>query len=257
MLNNRNIQILFLLILATLIFFDFRSGIPFYLYLVLVVVYLSVTVYGSSVIQANYFLHSVCKGDTRAKAIAITFDDGPSSGHTENVLNILKTHNAPAAFFVIGKNIAGNEALVKRMDSEGHIIGNHSYSHNYWFSMTSANNMLRDLKACDGEIKRVINKQTQLFRPPYGVTNPMVAKSVKNGSYISVGWSLRTFDTTAKDPGKLLQKALTNLHNGDVVLFHDWAPYTAQMLGDFITAARAAGFAIIRVDDLLRIKPYI
>jgi peptidoglycan/xylan/chitin deacetylase (PgdA/CDA1 family) len=232
-------------------------GLSLYFIVVLVVPYLAITIYGSSVIQANYFLRSANKGNPNSKSIAITFDDGPTQTKTEEVLNILKAKNIPAAFFLIGNNIAGKEALLKRMDTEGHIIGNHSFSHNFWFSIKPADKMLADLNQCTDLIKMVIGKQTLLFRPPYGVTNPRVAKAVKAGSYISVGWSLRTFDTNAKNKQALLKKALNNLKGGDVLLFHDWGAYTVDMLADFIDAAKLKGFNFVRADELLDIKAYI
>ena len=257
MLNNRNIQILFSLILLALLFVDLKVGFSFIRYLIFIVTYLAFNVYGSCNIRANYFLDSVCRGNIQIKTIAITFDDGPSAMHTQEVLNILKNQKAPAAFFVIGKNITGNEALLKQMDNEGHIIGNHSYSHNFWFSMKSADNMLLDIEKCNAKIKQAIGKCPQLFRPPYGVTNPMVAKAVKKGAYTSIGWSLRTFDTIAKNKEKLLQKTLNILSSGDVVLFHDWGQHTASVLNDFIVAARLKGFEIVRIDQLLEVKAYI
>ena len=256
-MNNRNLQILFLPMLAALLLLDLKFGYSFYPYLIFVMLYLAFNIYGSSVIRANYFMQSVCKGSSGAKTIAISFDDGPTVPQTEEVLNVLKLQKVPAAFFVIGKNVPGNEALLKRMDSEGHIIGNHSYSHNYWFSMKSGDNMLIDLKKCDEEIKRVLHRQPLLFRPPYGVTNPMVAEAVKKGAYTSVGWSLRTFDTSAKNKEQLLQKSLNKLHNGDVVLFHEWSEHTVSILEDFIKAARLKGYVFVGIEELLGVKAYI
>jgi len=172
-------------------------------------------------------------------------------------LDILKEQQTPAAFFVIGQQIEGNETILKRIDNEGHLIGNHSYSHNFWFSMKSATSMFDDIKKCNEEIEKAIVKRPVLFRPPYGVTNPMVAKAIKMAGYTSIGWSLRTFDTVAKSKEKLLQKTLSNLETGSVVLFHDNGPYTIAILKDFIVAVRLKGFEIVRIDKLLDVKAYI
>ena len=85
----------------------------------------------------------------------------------------------------------------------------------------------------------------------------MVAQAVKNGAYTSIGWTVRTFDTSAKDRERLLQKALNNLQNGDVVLFHDRGAHTVSILSDFISAARQKGFELVGIEKLLRVKAYI
>ena len=228
-----------------------------YYLLVLVIPYLAITIYGASTIQSNYYVRSLCRGDINKKQIAISFDDGPSHPHTGYILDILRKENVKASFFVIGKNVATQTELMKQIDNEGHLIGNHSFSHTFWFSMNSANDMLADMKKCDEEIYKAIGKRPRMFRPPYGVTNPMVAKAIDGGQHQSIGWSLRTFDTVAKDKNKLLQKTLNSLSNGDVVLFHDRGVFTSDILSDFIHAARAKHFEIIPLDELLGIKAYL
>lgn len=218
--------------------------------------YVALLVYGSYFIQSNFFVKSLCKSSTDKKQIAITFDDGPMKDFTPKVLNILKAENVPAAFFLIGKNIYGNEAIVKRMIAEGHVIGNHSYEHGFWFSLQSKNKMISDAQKCDAAIKEVTGLSPRLFRPPYGVTNPMVAQLIKQQHYHSIGWSVRTYDTGAKSAEHLLQKTLKNLSAGDIILFHDWGQHTIGILSGFIRQARGRGFEFVRVDEMLNVKAY-
>ena len=257
MLKYKYIRVLFWLGLIALLTLCWCVGLPLYYLLVLVIPYLAITIYGSSVIEAGYYVRSLCHGDIRKKQIAISFDDGPAGQDTIRILDILKNENVPAAFFVIGKNVAAQTELMKQIDAEGHIIGNHSFSHTFWFSMKSAKDMLADIKRCDEEICQAIGKKPRLFRPPYGVTNPMVAKAINKGEYQSIGWSLRTFDTVAKDRDKLLQRTVDKLRNSDVVLFHDRGVHTVDILTDFIHAARAKQFEIKPLDELLGIKAYL
>jgi peptidoglycan/xylan/chitin deacetylase (PgdA/CDA1 family) len=221
-----------------------------------ILVYVSVLVYGSYFIQSDFFLRSLWKGSKERKAIAITFDDGPMKDFTPRLLDLLKSEKVPAAFFLIGKNIAGNEAEVKRMVNEGHVIGNHSYSHTFWFSLNKSDVMFSDMKKCDEEILRATGKKPRFFRPPYGVINPMVKKAIEKGNYDCIGWSIRTYDTKAKNAELLLQKSLKNLSNGDIILFHDWGKFTIGILSDFITEVRARGFEIVGLDELLKTKAY-
>lgn len=256
MLTHRNAQMFFLFLTATLIFAHWQYGISLYWLCVLLFLYLSIAFIGSNYIQLNYFIKSFNNGNVERKGVALTFDDGPTPQYTQQVLDILNKENVKATFFLIGHNIEGNEALVKRMYNEGHAIGNHSYSHNFWFSMKPSAEMTADLKKCDTKIEEAIGHQPKLFRPPYGVTNPMVAKAIEQGGYKSIGWSLRTYDTTAKSKEQLLSKILNNVKNGDVILLHDWAPYTVGTLSEIINGVRSKGLEIVKVDELLGLNAY-
>jgi peptidoglycan/xylan/chitin deacetylase (PgdA/CDA1 family) len=175
---------------------------------------------------------------------------------TPQVLDILKAENVPAAFFLIGKNIQGNEDLVKRLVNEGHVIGNHSFEHGFWFSLQNKKKMAEDARKFERAICSLTGYLPKLYRPPYGVTNPMVAAMIKERGYHSIGWSVRTYDTKATSAQALLKKSLKNLSNGDVVLFHDWAPYTIGILSDFIHQSRKKGFEFVRVDELFNVEAY-
>jgi peptidoglycan-N-acetylglucosamine deacetylase len=256
MLNHKYIKIVFLVLLAVLVLIDWRWRAPWYAYVILAVLFVTIIVLGSYFIRLNYFTNSLNHGPRTNKEIAITFDDGPINDFTPRILDILQQHQVSALFFLIGKNIVGNETLLTRLENEGHIVGNHSYSHNYWFSLKPKMEMLEDLKKCDAEIEKVLHKRPRLFRPPYGVTNPMVADAIDKGRYTSIGWSLRTYDTNAKDRNKLLAQTLYKLRNGDIVLFHDWGQFTADILPDFIKAAQSKGFKFVRADKLLGVEAY-
>lgn len=256
MLKYKYILPLFI-VLAIVSVLAFRSTLWLYVVSVLLLIaYLSISFYGSYFIQANYFTDILHHGNRQQKKIALTFDDGPQPVFTSQVLDILKQKQVPALFFLIGRNINGNEADVLRMNTEGHIVGNHSYSHNYWFSLKRSANMLSDIKKCDTEIERVCQKRPKLFRPPYGVTNPMVALAMKLGKYTGIGWSLRSYDTNAKDPDVLLNKILTNIKNGDVILLHEWGEHTIAILPQLIDKSRKLGFEFVRADELLGVEAY-
>jgi peptidoglycan-N-acetylglucosamine deacetylase len=94
------------------------------------------------------------------------------------------------------------------------------------------------------------------FRPPYGVTNPMVAGAVRQSNHKVVGWSVRSFDTMIKDRSKLLTRVTTSLKGGDIVLFHDFSETAIDILPDFIDHAHKIGLKIVRLDTLLNENPY-
>jgi peptidoglycan/xylan/chitin deacetylase (PgdA/CDA1 family) len=198
----------------------------------------------------------ICSANTDQKEIAISFDDGPAKNHTTEILRVLKQDNIKATFFCIGNRIAGNESILKQIENDGHIIGNHSYSHHFWFDMFSSGKMLNDLKRMDHELEKVTGKRPKLFRPPYGVTNPNLKKAIINGDYIPVGWSVRSMDTVLKDEKKLLGNIKRSIKPGAVFLFHDTSKTTLNVLPEFIKEVKKRGYHIIPLDKLLHLEPY-
>ncbi len=172
------------------------------------------------------------------KPIALTFDDGPHE-NTIKVLDILKAQNVKATFFVIGKEIEGREAILKRIVNEGHLIGNHSYSHEGAFYWKSAKAMQADIVQCNELIFAATAETPNIFRPPFGVSNPNLAKALANLDMQSVGWTLRSFDTTAKDPKILLSKILSSVQVNHTILLHDRCDITVDILPELIKGLKA------------------
>lgn len=256
MLNFRNTNIFFIVLLIVLIGVNVKYGLPFYTYPLLLVIYSLIVFYGCYYVGSNFFIKIVCSANTTKKEIAISFDDGPVTSYTPEILQLLKQESITATFFCIGNRIAGNENILQQIKNEGHIIGNHSYSHHFWFDMMSSKKMLNDLKMMDKEMERVTGLQPKLFRPPYGVTNPNLKKAIINGGYTPVGWSVRSMDTIIKDEEKLLRKINTALRPGAVFLFHDTSKTTLNILPQFIQEVKNKGYQIIALDKLLLLKPY-
>src|SRR5690606_12624012 len=115
-----------------------------------------------------FYLKTISSANTTRRQIAISFDDGPAPLYTPQILQILKAHRVEAAFFCIGKRITENEELLKQVYDEGHLIGNHSYSHDLWFDLFSAQRMNLDLQMMNEAMQKVTGVKPRLFRPPYG-----------------------------------------------------------------------------------------
>ena len=177
MLNFRNTNIFFGALLLVLIGIHIKNGLPVYIYPLLFIVYSLVVFYGCYYVGSNFFIKVFCSATTGQKEIAISFDDGPAPSYTTEILQLLKQDNIKATFFCIGNRIAGNENILKQIQEGGHVIGNHSYSHHFWFDMFSSKKMLADMKMMDHEMEKVTGLRPKLFRPPYGVTNPNLKKS--------------------------------------------------------------------------------
>jgi peptidoglycan/xylan/chitin deacetylase (PgdA/CDA1 family) len=142
------------------------------------------------------------------------------------------------------------------MDQEGHIIGGHSFSHLFFFDLLSARKMKEELGLTRDMILQVTGRKTRLFRPPYGVTNPALARAVRNLGLQSIGWSLKSRDTVIDDSDILLNRLKKKVKPGDVILFHDTQEMVPGILARFIPYLREKGFKIIRPDLLVKIQTY-
>jgi peptidoglycan/xylan/chitin deacetylase (PgdA/CDA1 family) len=250
------INLLFGAALIGLIITHIQYQVPCIWYFLFVLLYFGIIALGSYFIQLNFFTFSYCQGRKDKKQITITFDDGPQSDFTPHVLDILAAEKVPATFFLIGKNIAGNEAIIKRIDKDGHLIGNHSWGHTFWFSMNRPAQSIEEIYHTRDTVESITGKRMRLFRPPYGVTNPLVAKAITATGVLSIGWSLRSYDTVAKSTDQLLARLIKTLKNGDIVLFHDWGRHTIGILPDYIKYVRTQGYEIVPLDRLLGIDAY-
>ena len=227
-----------------------------YWYMSLVVVYLLLNVYGSAVLSAQYFVPARTRAQVSTQSIALTFDDGPVSGHTERILDILKRYDVPAAFFCIGHRVKENPLIIQRIHAEGHVIGNHSYTHKKTFDLLSAGSVAKELAETNAIIRECIGLSPKLFRPPFGVTNPMIAKAVARKNLAVIGWSIRSLDSIMQDRTKLLKRVTRSLKGGDVILFHDYSEAAIAILPDVIDHISRLGLKIERVDRLLNERAY-
>jgi len=256
MLNFRNINVLFTILTLLSVVAQILLGVPAYVYIILIAVYLLVLFYGCYYVGSNFFLPVICSAKTNKKVISLSFDDGPVAGNTLRILQILKDNNAEAAFFCIGRHITKNQAIFKQVYDEGHLIGNHTFSHHFWFDMFSAGKMLADMHMMDKEVNNIIGKTPRLFRPPYGVTNPNLRKAIVRGNYTPVGWSMRSMDTVIKDEKRLLNKVTGKIKPGAIFLFHDTSDATVAVLPAVINQIQAKGYTIVRLDKMLNLQAY-
>lgn len=249
------LSVFLVLILASL-GLDGTITVPMWWYVVLVVLFVIRVAIGASVLSLSFFVDVKSAGKSEDH-IALTFDDGPLPGKTEQVLRILKELDVPAAFFCIGNRVDEHPDLARQIDAEGHIIGNHSYWHGAFFDLKSAPMVTRELYDTDVAVFRAIGKKPRLFRPPYGVTNPMIARAVKRLNHTVIGWSIRSFDTMIADPDKLFKRVTDNIRGGDIVLLHDHGTVTLEVLPRIIEEVRKRGLKFVRLDELVKEKPYV
>jgi len=256
MLNYRNINIFFILFIVAWFFLDNRYHYSPAAYGWILLAYVTILFCGSYFIQLGFFFKSVCSGDGGKKEIALSFDDGPDPAFTPVILDLLKAEGVETIFFCIGKKIPDNEGILQRIIAEGHLIGNHSYSHHHLFDLFSPEKMHDDLQEMNAITKALTGLTPKFFRPPYGVTNPNLKKAVEQGNYTSIGWNLRSLDTVIRDENRLLQKVLKRVKPGSILLFHDTSETTVKILRHLIRELRENGYAIVRLDKLIKLEPY-
>jgi len=256
MLNFKIVNIILIILLLLIAGINMRFYVPWYAYAIILLLYSLVLFYGSYYIGSNFFMKVLCRANTTTKQIAISFDDGPAQAHTAEILDVLKSNNVPAVFFCIGKNITGNEYLLKKIAADGHIIGNHSYSHHFWFDLFSTKKMREDLELMNEQVKKITGFTPLLFRPPYGVTTPNMKKVMQQTGLTAVGWNVRSLDTVINDKETLLKKITGLLQPGAIILLHDTSSTTLSILPSFIAGSRKQGYEFVRLDHLLNITPY-
>lgn len=247
-MNLKTQSILFLISLATIVFIMLAFRLPAWFLLLPIGFFITQLVLGAIYIQRNFYIDSINQlspQETKEKKICLTFDDGIHPQLTPRILDILKSYRIPAMFFVIGKNLSGHENILRRMQDEGHVIGNHSDQHTFWFDMQSADKMLQEIQTTNQAIERISGNVCRFFRPPYGVTNPNLAKAVRKSGLRSVGWNARSLDTTAKSKEELLQRLKKLSRPGSIVLLHDRCQVTADALTEYIDYCVAEGYTFV------------
>ena len=246
----------FLYFTALYVLFRFTS-IHYLVFLGAFLVYLVVMIYGSFYIGSNFYLKPIRSGKTEEKKIALTFDDGPDETITPVIIETLGNYNIKAAFFCVGKKIASNPEILKSLDEQGHLIGNHTCSHSVWFDFYSAKRMMIELQETEQIIQQTINRKVRFFRPPYGVTNPSLAKAVKRCNYTTIGWNIRSLDTPKRKKTKrIVSRVIRKMKPGSIILLHDKHPNIGTVLEKLIEHVHETGYEIVRLDELIKEKAY-
>lgn len=208
---------------------------------------LAFLVWASASIRSGVYLKAFCREKTADKVVYLTFDDGPAGAETEAVLDVLKARGAVATFFIIGKNVTGQEPLLRRILAEGHSVGIHTFSHANTFPFYSKRLKVNDIDECKSILDRLSGRDVRLFRPPFGVVNPTIAYAVKKLGLETVGWSVRSFDTRDyhqddKSRNLVLDRIIRQLKPGSVILLHDRLPGESVLVSRLLDLLDAAGY---------------
>jgi peptidoglycan/xylan/chitin deacetylase (PgdA/CDA1 family) len=153
--------------------------------------------------------------------VALTFDDGPTPGATDRVLDTLGELNAPAAFFVVGRNARQHPKLLERMHAEGHLVCNHSLDHAHLGLFGRDGYWMRQVNETDELIRQIIGRRPALFRPPMGIKTWHVTRAAAAAGHTVVTWTRRAMDGIPTSPDKIVQRLAPSSRPGDILLLHD------------------------------------
>ena len=193
-------------------------------------------------------------GDTTNKRIYLTFDSGYENGCTEKILDILKKHHVPAAFFLVGNYIERNPELVKRMISESHIVGNHTMHHYDMSRIKEKENFEKELTDLESLYKEVTGQEMEkYYRPPQGIYSQENLEMASALGYKTLFWSLAYVDwNNHSQPSReqAMSKLLPRIHNGAVVLLHSTSQTNAEVLDEVLTEWKKMGYSFGDISEI-------
>ncbi|MDE7242606.1 MAG: delta-lactam-biosynthetic de-N-acetylase [Oscillospiraceae bacterium] len=193
-------------------------------------------------------------GDTSKKVIYLTFDCGYENGCTEQILDVLKKHNAPGAFFVVGHMIESAPEIVKRMAEEGHVVGNHTYHHPDMSSISEQEAFQKELDSLAELYQEATGKElSHFYRPPQGKYSEENLKQAQALGYKTVFWSLAYVDWYADDQPtreEAFSKLLPRIHDGAIVLLHSTSRTNADILDELLTKWEEMGYSFASLETL-------
>ena len=197
---------------------------------------------------------AVYLGDTSKKVIYLTFDAGYENGNTAKILNTLKAHNAPAAFFLVGNYIEKNADLVRRMVDEGHIVGNHTMHHPDMSRISEQSAFEKELTDLEDLFRQTTGKELpKYYRPPQGIYSEENLRLAKELGYRTVFWSLAYADwnnDAQPTAQQAFDKLLPRIHNGAVVLLHSTSRTNGEILDELLTKWEDMGYTFGNLEEL-------
>ena len=183
------------------------------------------------------------------KTIALTFDDGPGP-YTEKLLDILDKYDAKATFFLIGSKVSARANTLRRMQSRGHQLGNHSWSHPE-LNKVSAEQLASEIDQTNNAIKQAVGTKPNIIRPPYGAFNRAVLEQFRQRGMSAVVWSVDTRDWADRNSEIVCSRAVAGARNGAVILMHDIHPTSVNAVPCILDSLKQQGYSFVTVQNLI------
>ena len=179
--------------------------------------------------------------------VALTFDDGPSPKYTPLLLDGLKERNVQATFFLLGKNVKENQKLVQRMQTEGHLLGNHTYNH-VQLNKIPETTARQEILKTNNEIYEATGKYPEYMRPPYGAWKKNMELCVE---MLPVFWDIDTLDWKSQNVDAILKAAGEEPEDGSIILMHDEYQTSVEAALLLIDRLKEKGYEFVTVDELI------
>ncbi len=192
----------------------------------------------ASILPNKYIIHKL--PNSEPGSILLTFDDGPTPGVTEDLLDLLEAYNVRAIFFTVGVRIQKAPHLVSRICQRGHQVGNHGNSHNM-SRLQTPRFFFRDLEKCSSLIEENGGGKCRFFRAPGGRLTPLTLLGPNNRGLQNIFWSLDSGDWSVRGQkeARILGRKLANqVRRGDILLFHDFHPSILSIMSEFLPRAK-------------------
>lgn len=186
----------------------------------------------------------------KTKTLALTFDDGPKAGVTDRLLDELDKRGVKATFFMIGSQLEGNEAIIKRMYADGHQLGCHTWSH-VQMTLLPEQDQQEEILKWYSEISSIVGDFNYCIRPPYGAVNNKVCACLDIPVIL---WSVDTEDWTGKTAGEIADYIIAEAGDGDIILLHDIFEESVQGAIMALDDLQSKGYTFVTVNELLAIK---
>jgi peptidoglycan/xylan/chitin deacetylase (PgdA/CDA1 family) len=198
------------------------------------------------------------RGSAQEKKVALTFDDGPDTRFTPKVLDALKANQVKATFFVLGAKASTHPDMVRRIVKEGHVIGNHSYSHANLPKLT-VDKFQSQIINTESVLQGLIGYAPKLIRPPYGAINEEQVRWIADHHYLIVNWNVDSLDWKSLNSDQVLHNIMQQTKPGSIILQHSGGADsqdlsgTVQAIGPLISKLKAAGYTFVTVPELLHV----
>jgi len=202
----------------------------------------------------------ISNGNHHRNQIALTFDDGPNEPFTSRILDILAEHSIKATFFMLGENAERFADVCQRIQREGHVIGNHSYSHSKWLALRKGKDIAQELKNAQEAIYRASGVKPCLFRPPYGFWTPWLLRTARKLGFTTIRWDNMTNDwESTKEASEIAAAILKKARPGGIIVLHDGRDTRQrydrtpllQALPVIIASLKRQGYQFVTVPQLM------
>lgn len=197
----------------------------------------------------------------KCNQVAITIDDGPDASVTPAVLDILAEHQAQATFFCIGSRAQAHPELIRRLIEQGHAVENHTQHHRHGFALLGFRGMLDEIETAQNTLSQLTGRSPRFFRPPAGIRNVFLDPVLSRLDLRLASWTRRGFDTRASDADRVLQRLLSGLRGGDILLLHDGnaavdartgEPIVLRVLPRLLAHCRRLGLEPVTLAEVIR-----